>query len=113
MAVARATERRVTATPAADSLARSETGSPARALRTVDPVPEHQADVVPIGTPLAAPVPRLALSVDETAACLGISRETVYVLIRSGQLCTRKAGTRTIIAVRAIEAYLAADQDAS
>jgi excisionase family DNA binding protein len=40
---------------------------------------------------------RLAYSVDEAAAVLGIARETVYELIRTGQLRSRKAGSRRII----------------
>ena len=44
----------------------------------------------------AEPV-RLAYSVDEAAAVLGVARETIYELIRSGQLRSRKAGSRRII----------------
>lgn len=40
---------------------------------------------------------RLAYSVEEAAAVLGIARETVYELIRLGQLRSRKAGSRRII----------------
>ncbi len=40
---------------------------------------------------------RLAYSVDEAAAVLGIARETIYELIRSGELRSRKAGSRRII----------------
>jgi excisionase family DNA binding protein len=40
---------------------------------------------------------RLAYSVDEAAAVLGIARETIYELIRTGQLRSRKAGSRRII----------------
>jgi len=40
---------------------------------------------------------RLAYSVDEAATVLGIARETVYELIRSGELRSRKAGSRRII----------------
>jgi excisionase family DNA binding protein len=40
---------------------------------------------------------RIAYSVDEAAAVLGIARETIYELIRTGQLRSRKAGSRRII----------------
>jgi excisionase family DNA binding protein len=40
---------------------------------------------------------RLAYSVNEAATVLGIARETVYELIRSGQLRSRKAGNRRIV----------------
>jgi excisionase family DNA binding protein len=40
---------------------------------------------------------RLACSVDEAAALLGIARETIYELIRSRELRSRKAGSRRII----------------
>ena len=40
---------------------------------------------------------RLAYSVDEAAAVLGVARETVYELIRTGELRSRKAGSRRII----------------
>ena len=40
---------------------------------------------------------RLAYSVDEAAAVLGVARETIYELIRSGELRSRKAGSRRII----------------
>jgi excisionase family DNA binding protein len=40
---------------------------------------------------------RLAYSVDEAAEVLGLARETIYELIRTGQLRSRKAGSRRII----------------
>jgi excisionase family DNA binding protein len=40
---------------------------------------------------------RLAYSVDEAATVLGVARETIYELIRTGQLRSRKAGSRRII----------------
>jgi excisionase family DNA binding protein len=40
---------------------------------------------------------RLAYSVDEAAQVLGVARETIYELIRSGELRSRKAGSRRII----------------
>lgn len=49
---------------------------------------------------------RLAYSVDEAAAVLGIARETIYELIRTGQLRSRKAGSRRIIARHHILEFL-------
>lgn len=52
----------------------------------------------PSGTSASAGEPeRLAYSVDEAAAVLGVARETIYELIRTGQLRSRKAGSRRII----------------
>jgi excisionase family DNA binding protein len=47
--------------------------------------------------PSAADPERLAFSVDEAAAVLGVARETIYELIRTGELRSRKAGSRRII----------------
>lgn len=40
---------------------------------------------------------RLAYSVDEAAAVLGLARETIYEFIRTDQMPSRKAGSRRII----------------
>lgn len=47
--------------------------------------------------PSAAVPERLAYSVDEAAIVLGVARETIYELIRTGELRSRKAGSRRII----------------
>jgi excisionase family DNA binding protein len=49
---------------------------------------------------------RLAYSVDEAAAALGVARETIYELIRTGELRSRKAGSRRIIAKHHLLAFL-------
>jgi excisionase family DNA binding protein len=48
----------------------------------------------------------LTLTVNETAQALNISRATVYQLIRAGRLRTLKAGRRTLIPRRELDAFL-------
>jgi excisionase family DNA binding protein len=52
-------------------------------------------------------VERLAFSPDEVAEALGISRELVNDLLRSGQLGSVKAGRRRLISRHHLEAFLA------
>jgi excisionase family DNA binding protein len=52
---------------------------------------------------------RLAYSPDEAAELLGISRELVHDLLRTGQLGSRKAGRRRLIAKHHLEAFLASE----
>jgi excisionase family DNA binding protein len=52
---------------------------------------------------------RLAYSLDEAAELLGISRELVHDLLRTGQLGSVKAGRRRLIAKHHLEAFLAAE----
>ena len=52
---------------------------------------------------------RLAYSPDEAAELLGISTELVHDLLRTGQLGSRKAGRRRLIAKRHLEAFLAGE----
>jgi excisionase family DNA binding protein len=49
---------------------------------------------------------RLADSPDEAAELLGISRELVHDLLRTGQLRSVKAGRRRLIAKHNLEAFL-------
>jgi excisionase family DNA binding protein len=51
-------------------------------------------------------VERVALSMDEAASALGISRSMVNKLIRRQELRSVKAGTRTLIPVSAVSEYL-------
>ena len=51
--------------------------------------------------------PRLAFGVQEVADALGISRELVKHMIRTGQLPSVKAGRRRLISRKALERYLA------
>ena len=54
-------------------------------------------------------VERLAYSPDEAAELLGISRELVHDLLRTGQLGSVKAGRRRLIARHHLEALLAGE----
>jgi len=50
---------------------------------------------------------RLACSPDEAAELLGISRDLVHDLLRTGQLGSVKAGRRRLVAKHHLEAFLA------
>jgi len=52
---------------------------------------------------------RLAYSPDEAAELLGISKELVHDLLRTGQLGSVKAGRRRLIAKHHLEAFLAGE----
>src|SRR5690349_6949500 len=47
----------------------------------------------------------------EAAALLGVCRDTVYVLMRSGQLRSVKAGRARLIPLAAIDEFLSATKD--
>lgn len=49
---------------------------------------------------------RLAYSPEEAAELLGISRELIHDLLRTGQLGSVKAGRRRLIGKRHLEAFL-------
>jgi excisionase family DNA binding protein len=53
---------------------------------------------------------RLAYSPEEAAELLGISRELVHDLLRTGQLGSVKAGRRRLIGKRHLEAFLAGER---
>lgn len=55
---------------------------------------------------------RMAFSPDEVAESLGISRELINDLLRTGQLGSVKAGRRRLIGINHIEAYLGIGQRA-
>ena len=48
----------------------------------------------------------LTVSVDEAAAMLSLGRFKVYDLVNSGKIRARKEGTRILIRVTDLEAYL-------
>jgi excisionase family DNA binding protein len=54
-------------------------------------------------------VERLAYSTDEATELLGISRELVHDLLRTGQLGSARAGRRRLIAKHHLEAFLEGD----
>ncbi|RVT93432.1 helix-turn-helix domain-containing protein [Sphingomonas crocodyli] len=49
---------------------------------------------------------RLALSIIEVAAALGISRTTTHTLINEGRLTARKVGRRTLITAASVNRLL-------
>jgi excisionase family DNA binding protein len=53
--------------------------------------------------------PRLAFGVQEVADALGVSRELVKQMIRTGQLPSVELGRRRLISRRALERFLAGD----
>jgi len=61
------------------------------------------------GTTTNVREPRLAFSPDEVAVALGISRELVNDLIRTGQLRSVKAGRRRLISRMHLDEFLAGD----
>jgi len=55
-----------------------------------------------------SPVPRLALSVPETAQAIGLSEREVWRRIANGTLPAVRVGRRTLIRVASLDAFLAA-----
>ena len=53
--------------------------------------------------------PRLAFGVQEVADALGVSRELVKHMIRTGELPSVKLGRRRLISRKALERFLAGD----
>jgi excisionase family DNA binding protein len=56
---------------------------------------------------------RLAVSIREAAAMLGISPRSVQNYIRMKRLPARKIGRRTVLSIRALENFLRQDQPPS
>lgn len=52
---------------------------------------------------------RLAVSPAEAAELLGVSRPTVYLLLDTGIIRSVKCGTRRLISVASLEAYIDGD----
>ena len=50
--------------------------------------------------------PRLALTIDEAAQSCTVSKSKIYELMKSGQLHFLKIGSRRLILVSALEAFL-------
>ncbi len=73
---------------------------------------DMREDLLAIVRKISAPnafAERLAYSPDEAAELLGISRELVHDLLRTGQLGSVKAGRRRLIAKHHLEAFLAGE----
>jgi len=58
-------------------------------------------------------VERKSVRPQEAAELLGVCRDTVYVLIRSGRLRSVKAGRARLIPLSAIEELLSAPEEAA
>jgi len=69
------------------------------------------SDYTPVGAKSASPCVKLAVSIREAATMLGISPRSVQNYIRLKVLPARKIGRRTVITVRALEAFLRVDHD--
>ncbi len=61
----------------------------------------------PSGRRVRPEVPRLALSIDEACASIGVTRPTLYKLIASAQLRTCTVGRRRLVPVSELERFLA------
>lgn len=62
-------------------------------------------------TPRALPI--VAASPRELATMFGIGKDLIYAAIRSGELPSSKVGTRRVIMVKDMEAFLDARRDHS
>jgi len=51
-------------------------------------------------------MPKIAVTVPEAVEMSGIGRTSLYRLFQSGDIKPRKSGTRTLIIVEELEAYL-------
>jgi excisionase family DNA binding protein len=103
----RGSRRSDTAVPEAADPARQSTNAIALLLAT-----DMRDDLLAIMRELLERDPsaeRLAYSPDEAAELLGISRELVHDLLRTGQLKSVKAGRRRLIAKHHLEAFLAGE----
>nr|CUV20553.1 protein of unknown function [Ralstonia solanacearum] len=72
----------------------TENGAPADSALNIDQIRRAADD-------------RLALTVDEAAACLGISRPTAYEGVRTGQIPSVRIGRRILVPRAALEQMLA------
>jgi excisionase family DNA binding protein len=65
----------------------------------------------PVGAKAAGHCVKLAVSIREAAVMLSISPRSVQNYIRMKMLPARKIGRRTVIPVRALEAFLRTDHE--
>ncbi len=63
-------------------------------------------DITTPNTTMQSRGPRLALSVDEAARALGVSRRHIYMLFELGELSSFTSGRRRLIRVSALERYI-------
>ncbi len=60
----------------------------------------------PTGGPSPSPIPRVSFSVDEAAQSCGLSKSFLYNCMAEGKLKFIKAGSRRLIVVSELEAFL-------
>lgn len=72
--------------------------------RLADTVTAIRRSAVP---PEELPVPKLMLSVEDTAEALLCSRSAVFELIKHGKLVSTKIGRRRLIPMASIQSYIA------
>jgi excisionase family DNA binding protein len=60
----------------------------------------------PIKSRPSEPIERSAYSIPEVLTKIGIGRDKLYTLIRSGELPARKVGRRTLIVADDLEKFL-------
>ncbi len=68
--------------------------------------PRPDRHPAPLAFPNPAPDGRLAYSVEEAAALLGISRTSAYLAAQRGEIPSRMIGRRRVVPVAALHAYL-------
>lgn len=66
---------------------------------------------MPQPQPLSTPDQKLALSVDETAKLLGVSRNTVYEAIRQNRITAIRFGRRMLVPRAALEQLLSGNAE--
>lgn len=49
---------------------------------------------------------KIAVTIQEAVTLSGLGRSTLYKLFKSGEIKTRKAGSRTLILLKDLEEYL-------
>lgn len=59
-----------------------------------------------IETPIQAEPPLLAATIDKSTEISGLSRSAIYRAARKGKLTIRKNGTRSLILVSELQAFL-------
>ncbi len=67
---------------------------------------ELTAQAIALATQPAGPAPAL-LSVEDAARVLGLSRTTVFTLVRTGELESIKVGSRRLVPRQSIDAFVA------
>jgi len=89
---------------------RAQASTNAVALRLASGMREELLTIVREMLEQDTVVGRLAYSPDEAAELLGISRELIHDLLRTGQLGSVKAGRRRLISKRHLEEFLASER---